>query len=175
MSPGLAWPSASSSADSSILRPVASVYGIGPDPEAGREEQLGVVGPRGLAHPERLARAGLAEQVRGDPQAARAAGRLGRERAPRDHGLVVRAQRQGADELAVGNLAVDGPVELGPGGSGQASLGLDDRRKDGGRAGLVHEHARAQVDLALAGVGLERLGETEDRVGRGGDAGERRQ
>ena len=145
------------------------------DLEAGREEQLRVVGPGGLAHPERLTGAGLAEQVRRDAQAAGPARGLGGQGPAGRHRLVVRPEDQVPDEVAVGLLAVDGAVELGPRGRGQAALGLDDGAEHGRPAGLVHEDARGQVDLALAGVVPERLGQAEDRIGRGGDAGERRQ
>ena len=76
---------------------------------------------------------------------------------------------EGAHELAVGDLAVDRAVELGPGGVGEPALGLDDRRQDRRRAGLVHEHARGQVDLAgRAGrSGRPRPGRGSGRAGRG--------
>ena len=69
--------------------------------------------------------------------------------------------------LAVGDLAVDRPVEFGARGLGEASLGLDHGVQDRRHAARVDEHARAQVDLPGPRVGAERLGEAEDGIGRG--------
>ncbi len=55
---------------------------VRPDAEARGVEQLRVIRPGRLAHPQRLAGPGLAKQVRGDPQPARATRRLGGEGAP---------------------------------------------------------------------------------------------
>ena len=148
---------------------------VRPDAEAGGVEQLRVVRPRRLAHPQRPAGPRLLQEVRGHPQAAGPAGRLRGERPPRHDRLVVGAEDEGTDELAVGDLAVDRPVELRAGRIGEPSLGLDHGREDRRRPRFVHEHARRQVDLPGACVRAIRLGETEDRVGRGGDAGERRE
>ena len=148
---------------------------VGPDAEPRRLEHRGVVGPGRLAEPDRLAAAGGPDEVGRDAQPAGAARGLGRERPAGRHGLVVRAEDERPHELPVRDLAVDRAVELRARGRRQASLGLDHRVEDRRRARLVDEHARRQVDLPGARVGAVRIGQAEDRVRRGGDAGERRQ
>ncbi len=160
-----------------LVDPPAGRVGVGvrADPEPRGVEQLRVVGPGRLAHPQRLRGAGLAQEIRRHAQPAGAARRLRRERPAGRDGLVIGAQHEGADEVAIGGLAVDRPVELGAGGVGEPSLGLEDRRQHRRRPRLVHEHARRQVDLPGAAVVAVGVGEAEDRVGRRRDSGERRQ
>ena len=79
-------------------------------------EQLRVVGPRGLAHPQRLAtrRSGAA----GPPRRAGRRCRPGSGSPAPGRDVTASwsgAQREGPDELPVRDLAVDRPVELGAG------------------------------------------------------------
>ncbi len=79
-----------------------------------------------------------------------------------------------ADRVTERRLAVDRPIELAPARREDAPLGLGHGRQDRRRPGLVHEDARRQVDLSAPRVGAGSLGQSEDRVGRGGNPGERR-
>ena len=112
------------------------------------------------------ARPGLAEEVRRDAQAAGPAGRLGGERSPGRHGLVAGARGRGPARLAVGGVAVDGAVELGPAAAARRrSASITE-----GRTGVLPVSSTKTPDdrLILPGRGSVRNASARPRIGSGG-------
>jgi hypothetical protein len=80
---------------------------------------------------------------------------------------VIGAENQVPDGGLVAGSTVDGQVALGTGLGEKSPFGLEDGRKHGRDAGLVDVDADREIDLAGSAVGLERLGQAENGIGRG--------
>jgi hypothetical protein len=140
------------------------VVRIGLDGEAGVGEQRAVVLPARVADQHLGAGVQAAQEVRAELEAAGAAECLhGGDAAGLDDGAVG-PKYEGLDRSVVRGDAVDGKVAARLRCFHHLALGALHALQQGELARIVVVHADAQVDLVRVGVGVERLGQAQDRV-----------
>jgi hypothetical protein len=144
----------------------AVVIGVHSDAQPGRFEDPRVVRPGRLAQPYGRVRAQPLEQVRRDAQRARAAGRVGRYRAPRVDEFVRRPEEQFAHPHAVFPRAFDGQIRFGGLFAQEALFGFLYGRQHGRLARRVLIDADGQVNFFGVWILFERLRKTHNGVRR---------
>jgi len=114
------------------------------------------------------------QEICADFQASGAAERLHRDDAPFLERGTVRAEDQLADRAVVGGQPIDRQVAAGRGLLEQHALGAAHALQERHLALVIVVDADAEVDLFGIPVGVERFGESKDRIaGRHPDPGER--
>ena len=145
------------------------VVGIGGEFDAGGGEDTLVVSPGGVAHPEPCLGEGALDEIAGDAEASGAAGGLGGEGAAGMREIAFFTEEKIDDGVIVFGEAGHGEVATaGRGDVGDDSFGAEDGFEGGCFSFVVDVDAGAEVDFTGMGILVERFGEAEDRIGRGG-------
>jgi hypothetical protein len=139
---------------------------IGIDDETGALEQRAMVFPGRITYPYLRTRCETAQKIRADLQRPGAAERLNGNDAAGLHQLGFRAEDEAAHRAVIGCDTVDRQVDVRPALVGQQALGAAHALEQRHLAVVVAIDAHTQVHLARIRVGVERLGDAEDRIAR---------
>jgi hypothetical protein len=140
------------------------VVAIGIDLETCPVEQRAMVVPGRVADPDLGLGCEPAQEIGAELESTGAAERLHRHRAPGCDAFSVGAEQQRLHRFVVGREAIDGQIRARRCLVGKIAFGAPHALEQRHLAGVVVVHTYTEIHLVGIGVGIERLGDAEDRV-----------